>query len=142
MRGRPEQDGFTLLELAITVTLSVLIGSYGLARYTKVVEQSALDLAASHLESVWTAQRLYWIENARYADSIDELQESGVLDSMAAPARTRFEYGIRTGDDDYFVAFARRVKGASWNGRLAITPDGEVTGYLNSGGSRLYPPNY
>ena len=85
-RRPARQAGWTLMELVVAMTLLVLIGSFGVVRYTKTLETSSADLAAGYLESVWTAQRFYWLEHGEYADGLDDLRDEGFLDTADPPA--------------------------------------------------------
>ena len=54
------------------VVLGVLL-SMGIPRFQQSLEQSRADVAGANLRSIWSAQRLYWLENRAYAPDLTTL---------------------------------------------------------------------
>ena len=70
---RIREKGFTLVEMMVSViVLAVLVG-FSVPRFRKSFEQARVDLATANLQSIWTAQRLYKVQNGSFAASIADL---------------------------------------------------------------------
>ena len=124
--------GWTLLEVAVALTLLVMLGSFGVVRYTKTLETASLDLAVGHLESVWTAQRFFWLENGEFAESVADLEDGGFLDASRPPAESRYQYKISSANANSFKAQAKRTGSRRWKGKVSIDETGELSGKIKS----------
>ena len=112
--------------------------------FQKAFEQSRVDLASANLESVWTAERLYWAQNKTFAGAIVDLETAGLLDpsfllDLSKP-NAPFQYAILAADDVSFQAAATRSNSTRWTGRLTINQQGVFTGVVTgSDGSVINP---
>ncbi len=72
-------SGFTLIELLIAIAVLAVIVAIGVPYYTTMIV-SAQETAAVAVMTQWpTAQGLFYLDNRRYASSLDELYAGGYL---------------------------------------------------------------
>ena len=133
--------GITLLELGIAVTLIGILLAMVVPSFQRVSEQSRVDAASQYLRSIWSAQRVHWLENRQFTDSLSVLGGDGLIDpKVAAGADGFFLYDIASASADEFTVTATRNGSGTWSGMLTITQDGEVTGNVSDGTNVLLPP--
>ncbi len=72
-------SGFTLIELLIAIAVMAVIVAIGVPYYTTMIMR-AQETAAVAVMTQWpTAQGLFYLDNRRYASSLDELYAGGYL---------------------------------------------------------------
>jgi len=72
-------SGFTLIELLIAIAVMAVIVAIGVPYYTTMIVK-AQETAAVAVVTQWpTAQSLFYMDNRRYASSLDELYAGGYL---------------------------------------------------------------
>lgn len=72
-------SGFTLIELLIAIAVLAVIVAIGVPYYTTMIVK-AQETAAVAVVTQWpTAQALFYMDNRRYASSLDELYAGGYL---------------------------------------------------------------
>ena len=72
-------SGFTLIELLIAMAVLAVIVAIGVPYYTTMIVK-AQETAAVAVVTQWpTAQALFYMDNRRYASSLDELHAGGYL---------------------------------------------------------------
>ncbi|MDJ0976360.1 MAG: prepilin-type N-terminal cleavage/methylation domain-containing protein [Planctomycetota bacterium] len=130
--------GFTLIEVAVVVTIMGLLLGLAIPKLAATRERVHVDLATSRLQTVWNAQRFYWLEHRAYADSMDLLQDAGLLDGAFAKHDTTFEFSV-SGSATTFLATAERT-GAGWTGSLTIDESGIIAGFVQNGAGRRVLP--
>jgi prepilin-type N-terminal cleavage/methylation domain-containing protein len=139
-RHRRDSRGFTLLELGIVVIIMGILVAFVVPSFSRVTQQNRVDAAAQYLRSIWSAQRVYWLENRTFADSIESLNALGLIDpKLVTGSDGHFNYSISGVTADAFTATA--TLSGTWSGTLSINQDGEVTGFVNNGGTVLTPPD-
>ena len=142
-RIRHFRRGATLLEMGISITIMGVLLALVVPSFRRVSEQSRVDAAAQYLRSVWCAERIYWLENRTFTDSLPTLNNMGLIDSKLLAATNGFTYAISDVASDEFTVTAQRTGSASWTGTLQIKQDGEVTGFIaDAGGTVLTPPEF
>lgn len=113
--------------------LGVLI-AFAMPFFRKAIEQSAVDLAAANLETIWTAERLYCAQNRVFAGSLTDLQNAGLLDLSFVHALTnskKMEYAVSAPDPaSGFSATAARINSSHWSGQLSINEQGTLSGQI------------
>lgn len=133
-KAETTEAGFSLLELTLVVLIMAVLVSYSTPRFHKAFEESRADLAASNLEAIWTAQRLYWSKNRVFASGLGQLEKEGLLDpSFLRRIRSdesKFNYEIVESDDRSFNAQAERTGSSHWSGTLAIDEQGILGGEI------------
>ena len=146
MRSRSVRQlrrGATLLEMGISITIMGILLALVVPSFTRVSEQSRVDAAAQYLRSIWCAQRIYWLENRTFTDSLTTLNNMGLIDSKLLATTGGFNYALSDVGTDEFTVSAQRTGSASWTGTLQIKQDGEVTGFVaDGGGTVLTPPDF
>ncbi len=66
-RRHDAPHGHTLVELTVVMLVIGVLASFGVPRFVHSLEQSRVDMAATNLRAIWTAQRLYWLKHQTYA---------------------------------------------------------------------------
>src|SRR5262245_8171320 len=112
------------------IILGVLL-SVGIPSFQFALEQSRAQVASANLEAIWSAQRLYWLENRTYASDVATLQSAGMLDHSLS-SQTYFSYEITSADASSFVAIATRTTNQKWNGTFTIDQTGALSGVLSN----------
>jgi prepilin-type N-terminal cleavage/methylation domain-containing protein len=123
--------GATLLELVIVMTILGVLLSFGIPSFQLALEQSRAQVASANLEAIWSAQRLYWLDNRTYASDVATLQSAGLLDTSLS-SQTFFTYEITSADSSSFVAAATRTSNQKWNGTFTIDQSGTLSGVLSN----------
>jgi type II secretory pathway pseudopilin PulG len=137
--------GFTLTEACITLTIICLLITLAVPIYIQAMEQARVDTAGGVLRSIWSAQRIYWLEYRTFAPDLEalnslDLLNASVADSYANPAAP-FVYRIASADAGAFTAEALRNGTSVWTGQLSITEAGQVAGSVAGRGITLTPPS-
>ncbi len=107
--------------------------SFGIPQFSRALEQSRADVAGANLRAIWTAERIYWLDNRNYTSSLSVLVNLNLLDP-SIPSDTSYTYLVAEADAATFTATAQRAANVSWSGTLTITQDGGLTGTLTSPG--------
>jgi prepilin-type N-terminal cleavage/methylation domain-containing protein len=140
---RKLRRGVTLLEMSISITVMGILVALVVPSFSRVREQQNVDGGAQYLRSIWCAQRVYWLENRTFTDSLVDLKDMGLIDAKLLGTTGGFNYAISDADATEFTATATRAGSGTWSGSLAITHDGEVTGFISDGGGTvLTPPDF
>jgi type IV pilus assembly protein PilE len=136
--------GMTLMEISVTVTVIAILMTFVVPGFNRVAEQNHVDAASQYLRSIWSAQRVYWLENRTFSDSLATLDAMGLIDpKIAGGSDGYFSYAISSSDASTFTVTATRSGSDVWSGTLQIEQDGEVTGTVSKGDSDsvLTPPS-
>jgi prepilin-type N-terminal cleavage/methylation domain-containing protein len=142
-RGRGAKRGYTLVEaLVVMVIMSVLV-AMGIPRFQQSLEQSRADVAGASLRSIWSAQRLYWLQYRTYAPDLPTLQSANLIDPSLTTATAPYTYQVVAASDSSFTATATRSGSSFWSGSFTIAADGTFSGSVQqSGQGPLIAPNY
>lgn len=124
--------GITLIEVVVVVTVLGILVSITAPCYRNAIEQARLDVAAVHLRSIWTAQRMYYLENRTYAPDLGTLATNDLLDIGALAADPWYSYQLSSNGSTYSVT-ASRNGSTVYSGALSIGPEGVVSGNLSRG---------
>jgi prepilin-type N-terminal cleavage/methylation domain-containing protein len=136
--------GFTLTEVLITMSIICILVTLSTPMYSRAVEQARLDAAARDLQTVWTAQRVYWLEERSYAPDLATLYSMDLLGSklvltegsLTAP----YVFSIESSDSDSFTAVATRNASHKWSGEIQIDEFGDMTGGISASNGTLLVP--
>ena len=142
LRRRLRLRGMTLLEISVAITVIGILVAFAVPSFGRVSEQSHVDSATQYLRSIWSAQRVYWLEHRTFADSLAALDALGLIDpKIAIGSDGYFNYTITGVTADAFTVHAIRTNSGTWSGTLTITQDGAVTGFVNKNSTVLTPPD-
>jgi Tfp pilus assembly protein PilE len=142
MMQRKSRAGTTLLEVAVVTTIIGVLVSMSVPSFQRAVEQSRADMAAANLRSIWSAERVYWLENRAYATDLSVLQSAGLIDPAIAASSTFYVYQVGSNDANSFTATAIRALNARWNGSFTIDDTGQTSGSLSSAGDSNIVPSF
>ncbi|OQB84628.1 MAG: hypothetical protein BWX88_02551 [Planctomycetes bacterium ADurb.Bin126] len=141
----PWRGGFTLVEACIAMTILCLLVTLSAPVYVRAVEQAALDNAAGNLRTIWSAQRVYWLEHRTFASSLGELSALDLIDpSLTSPSATgaKFVYQVSYASSEGFEVRASRINSTRWTGQIWMNQagllEGQITGPRNQ---VLVPPS-
>jgi prepilin-type N-terminal cleavage/methylation domain-containing protein len=126
--------GFSLVELIIAVIVAGVLLSIGVPRFAQSLEQSRADVAGANLRSIWSAQRLYWLQNRTYAPDLNTLVAASLVDPSLPTATVPYTYSIAESSDSWFTATASRNGSSTWSGSFTIAADGTFTGAVQQSG--------
>ena len=90
-------------------------------------------MAGANLRAIWTAERIYWLDNRTYTADLNLLTTLNLLDPSIT-SNTFYSYLVTWADAVTLTATAQRATSASWSGTLTITQDGVLTGTLTKSG--------
>jgi prepilin-type N-terminal cleavage/methylation domain-containing protein len=138
---RDKRGGFTLVELSVVVIIMGILLAFIVPSFTRVSEQNHVDAASQYLRSIWSAERVYWLEHRTFTTSLTTLHALGLIDpKIAAGDDGYFLYAVDNVAATTFTVTATRNGSAAWSGTLSITEDGEVTGFVSGSGSVVLTP--
>lgn len=135
-RRRGLRAGYSLVESMTVMVILGILTSIALPRFGRSLEQAKADVAAANLRAVWTAERIYWLENRQYTadlttfvDRADTPQYHGLLDRSIAYAGedAPYAYQVTEATATSFSATATRQNSPSWSGAFTITHEGTFT---------------
>ena len=128
-RRRRGQRAYTLVEMTVVLVIMSVLVSMALPRFSRSLESARADIAGANLRAIWTAQRIYWLENRTYTANLHDLVGENLIDPSIL-TDTFYNYAVTGANMSTFTVTAERAPGASWSGTLTITPDGAITGTL------------
>jgi Tfp pilus assembly protein PilE len=128
--------------IAVAAVLGVL-ATLGVPQYHRAVEQGRLNTAAQHLRSIWSAQRIFWLEHRSFADSLSDLNGLGLLAPEIADGEDGvYTYVVESAGASTFRITATRQATVRWNGALEIDESGIVSGALTGISGVLTPAEF
>lgn len=130
--------GYTLVEMMVVLVVMSVMISFGIPKFSRALEQSRANVAGANLRAIWTAERIYWLDNRTYTSTLSVLVSLNLLDP-SIPSDPYYTYVVSAADTATFTATATRAANSSWSGTLQITQgvsnqDGNVTGTLTCQG--------
>jgi prepilin-type N-terminal cleavage/methylation domain-containing protein len=134
--------GFSLVEVMVVLTVMAILVALAVPRYGRAIEQSRADIAAANLRAVWSAERLYWLENHAYSADLAALQAAGLLDPQVVLATAGYVYQVPASDSNTFTAIATRTGSARWSGAYQIDETGLVSGTIQAAGQTAIVPGF
>jgi prepilin-type N-terminal cleavage/methylation domain-containing protein len=126
--------GFTLVELCIAMVIICLMVTLAVPTFRRSVEQARADVASANLRTIWSAQRVYWLENRRFASSLSDLRALDLVDVAIADSANNpkavYIYRISSADASTFTAGALRNASGVWAGQIQIDQQGTLSGII------------
>ncbi|MCE5325304.1 MAG: PilZ domain-containing protein [Planctomycetaceae bacterium] len=134
---------FTMVELCIAMVIICIMTTMAVPIFRRSIEQARVDGAAANLKTVWSAQRLYWLEYRTFAPRLLDLQGQDLLAASVAQsinnADAVYVYDVVGADATSFVVRASRNGSRVWSGQLIIDQSGTISGIVSSGQTVLTP---
>jgi prepilin-type N-terminal cleavage/methylation domain-containing protein len=138
-----KNKGYSLIEMLIAMAVFATLISMGIPHFQQSLEQSRADIAGANLRSIWSAQRLYWLENRTYSPDLPTLLSANLIDPSLTTATSPYTYQIASSSSTWFTATAARTGSTAWTGTFTIAADGTFSGTIQqSGGSVSIVPGF
>jgi type II secretory pathway pseudopilin PulG len=139
------RGAFTLMETCIALSIICIMVVMAAPIYQRAMEQARVDSAGTSLRTIWSAQRVYWLEYRAFAPNLSVLSSKDLVDSALVNTQgsptAPFVYRINQASADSFTAAALRNSSGVWTGQIQINQDGAVSGnIIGPGGLALSPP--
>ena len=133
--------GFTLVEIMVVLVVLGILVSMGVPKFQQSLEQSRADVAGANLRAIWSAQRLYWLQNRTYAPDLNTLLSASLIDPTLTTATAPYSYQVGGYTGSWFTATATRSGSSYWSGSYTIAADGTFSGSVqtSSGSPTLVP---
>jgi len=143
-RVRAARPGYSLVETLVALAIMSVLISMGVPKFQLSLEQSKANVAGADLRSIWSAQRLYWLEHRAYAPDLPTLQSSNLIDPSLSNATAPYAYSVTVSSDgSSFTATATRSGSASCSGSFSIASDGSFSGFVQQTGlATAIVPNF
>src|SRR5210317_992418 len=101
------RQGFTLIEILVVLAILGIVGTVGVVKYMAYLKDAAVDTAAVKLREVGKTLELYYSQNFKYPETLEELvapEEEGkeaVLKASAVldPWKNEIQYAPNPGGD-------------------------------------------
>ena len=143
--SRTGERGYSLVEMMVAIIVVGVLISMGVPRFQLSLEQARANVAGANLQAIWSAQRLYWLENRAYAIDLTTLQTlttpsfSPLIDPSLCTAITPYTYEVTSPDNGItFTATATRTSpphsSSGWSGDWTIDQNGLTGGSILQGG--------
>jgi len=128
--------GFTLVELCIAMVIICIMATLAVPIFRRSIEQARADVASANLRTLWSAQRVYWLENRHFASSLSDLRALDLIDVAVADSASNpnavYVYRISSADASTFTAGALRNASSVWAGEIQIGQQGTLSGTIVS----------
>ena len=137
--------GISLIELSVSLTIMGVLLSFAAPSFSRAMEQSKADVAGANLRSLWSAERLYRLDNLNYAPDLATLVSAGLLDANfpanAGSSAPPYAFTISYADSQTFTINATRGP-ATWAGAFSIDQTGTITGSISKAGEVSITPGF
>ena len=130
------------MEVMLVLTVMGVLVSMSAPSFRRSMEQSRADIAGANLRAIWTAERIYWLENRTYTANLAELESLGLLDPTILSGTSHYTYTIPSASDNAFEARATRTGSARWSGYFLIDEDGALAGVVQATGEPDIVPGF
>ena len=107
------KTGFTLIELLVVVLIIGILASVALPQYQKAVAKSRYAAMKPLVQSIATAEELYYLANGTYSGSFEELDLDIGGTHTSSPTWRKFPWGrcLIEGANKYAYCFNTQVPG-------------------------------
>ena len=142
MAHSTNRRAISIVEVMVVLTIIGVLISVSAPSFTRSMEQSHADLAGANLRAIWNAQRIYWLENRSYANSLVDLAALDLIDSSTVSGTQRYTFSITVSNASDFTAVAARNNSQRWSGTFSIDATGTITGYISASGAGTISPGF
>ena len=87
-RQRPSRitkRAYSLIEMIITIMVVGVLISMGIPRFQQSLEQARANVAGANLQAIWSAERLYWLNNRMYAIDVNTALDTLLAANPSSP---------------------------------------------------------
>ncbi|MCD4726844.1 MAG: prepilin-type N-terminal cleavage/methylation domain-containing protein [Pirellulales bacterium] len=137
----PVPRAFTLVEVMVVLIVVAVLTAFCVPSFQRAMEQSRADVAAANLRAIWSAERLYWLENHAYTANLTGLQDLGMIDPEIVLSTTGYVYSATTVADG-FQATAERTGSTFRSGQFTIDETGLLSGAVTAAGEPDITPGF
>jgi prepilin-type N-terminal cleavage/methylation domain-containing protein len=142
---RTRERAYSLVEMMVALIVVGVLISMGIPRFQQSLEQARANVAGANLQAIWSAQRLYWLQNRGYAIDVnaplDTLLAANpiypLIDKTLTTTTGPYTYSVTSIDNGVtFTATALRTGSSNWSGSWTIDQNGqpgESDGILQGG---------
>jgi prepilin-type N-terminal cleavage/methylation domain-containing protein len=134
--------GFSLMEIMVVLVIMGILMSMAVPSFHRAIEQSRADVAGANLQAIWSAQRLYWLDNHAYTADLTLLNSLGLVDPSVVSATNVYVYAISAADANTFSATATRTGSTLWAGEFFINESGTLSGSISTIGQADIQPGF
>ncbi len=144
-RQRPSRitkRAYSLIEMIITIMVVGVLISMGIPRFQQSLEQARANVAGANLQAIWSAERLYWLNNRVYAIDVNTALDtllaanpnSPLIDVALTSTTASYTYKVTSLDNGVtFTATATRTGSSGWSGDWTIDQNGQTGGAILQG---------
>lgn len=132
----------TFVEVLLVAVLMGILFAMAAPSFVDTVEQAHADIAGANLQSIWSAERFYWLENRTYTTNLAALEAQGLLDPAVVAGTRRYSFSIAAADDASFTAEATRINSGLWGGTFQVDETGTVGGVVQAYGHSDITPGF
>ncbi|HOF17599.1 MAG TPA: hypothetical protein PK082_01720 [Phycisphaerae bacterium] len=138
------RPAFTLVETCIAMVIVCLMVTLAAPTFRQAIEQARADSTSANLRTIWSAQRVYWLEYRTFTPNMTALRSLDLVDGAVASSASNpsatYVYQIVSADDRSFTARALRNGSGAWTGQLEIDQEGVVTGAIAGPSGQVVTP--
>ncbi len=113
------QEGFTLLELIITVLIVGIVASFAIPNFSKMVEKAKVRDVQTALAALATAERIYRLDQGTYGTLANLAANNYASDPDAGNFNVDWDYAVVSGGAA-FTATATRTGGGYNNNTVLV----------------------
>jgi len=137
-----ETRGISLIEVILVLAVIGVFVSMSVPSFRRSMEQSRADIAGANLRAIWSAERIYWLEQRSYTADLSALQSAGLLDPTVVAGTPQYAYAVTSADASSFAATATRRGSTRWSGQFSISESGTISGFLQAAGEPQIVPGF
>ncbi len=112
-------NGFTLIELMITIAIIAVIAGIAMPMYTGYIETARMTEADNNLAAIRLAEAEYFLENNKYFDGADTATISSNSDNL---------WNVAKGSDGYNFDYVVTLSAGGWTAKATGKAGKKVAG--------------
>ncbi len=134
------QQGFSLIELILVITMTGILMTFAIPKTTVTVENTHVNQGVAGMRSLWLAQRRFHMQYGYFAPTLKTLVEKGFAQQNLLEQRDPFRFEVQASGKSKLKIIATRNPSGSWRGRLTLNEMGELGGGVKDGGGHEVRP--